>query len=455
MSRQEIRGPLRRNPRNPRYFTDDSGRAISLTGTHTWNNLLDMGQSDPPPLFDFDWYLDLLEGLGHNFVRLWTWGLLRTHWNAQDVVSPFPWARTGPGLARDGRPKFDLLRYDEGYFERLRTRVAAAQARGIYVSVMLFESCAIGEPRADVQVFSQENSVNGPRLTAFDPNGIPLDWVTLTNPEVTHLQEAYVRRVVETVNGFANVLYEICNEAGPHSHQWQDHFVAFLRQCEAALPEQHPIGVTAGMGVDNAWLFASEADWASPEGWAPEGETHVYRDGSATWGATPPERGDRVVLLDTDHIWGCGGDVPWIWKSVCRGYQVLYMDPADDLPFGFYRIASRPPKADPAVRREMGRARAYLERMDLNEATPQNALASTGYCLAQPGAAYLIYQPAAGGFTVHLEAGMYEQEWHDPRAGQAIIADPLAVGSGPHDFEAPFAGASVLYLHQAAPGGAG
>lgn len=31
MSKGEIRGPLRANPHNPRYFTDESGRAIYLT----------------------------------------------------------------------------------------------------------------------------------------------------------------------------------------------------------------------------------------------------------------------------------------------------------------------------------------------------------------------------------------------------------------------------------------
>ena len=35
-------GPLRANPANPRYFTDGSGKAIYLTGSHTWANLMDL-----------------------------------------------------------------------------------------------------------------------------------------------------------------------------------------------------------------------------------------------------------------------------------------------------------------------------------------------------------------------------------------------------------------------------
>jgi hypothetical protein len=43
-----VSGPLRVHPTNPRYFTDDTGRALILTGSHTWQNLQDRGPIDPP-----------------------------------------------------------------------------------------------------------------------------------------------------------------------------------------------------------------------------------------------------------------------------------------------------------------------------------------------------------------------------------------------------------------------
>ena len=70
---QPATGPLRVSPKNPRYFCDASGREVLLVGSHTWNNLVDMGRSDPPEAFDFDAYLDFLDRYGHNFIRLWTW----------------------------------------------------------------------------------------------------------------------------------------------------------------------------------------------------------------------------------------------------------------------------------------------------------------------------------------------------------------------------------------------
>src|SRR4029079_12805805 len=122
---------------------------------HTWNNLVDMEQDDPKSPFghtshpfEFIPYLQQLEFHGHIFIRLWAWD--STVWdtgangeglgkNYLHRCSPQPWLRTGPGEALDGKPRFDLTKFDPAYFARLRERVSAANDRGIYVSVMLFE----------------------------------------------------------------------------------------------------------------------------------------------------------------------------------------------------------------------------------------------------------------------------------------------------------------------------
>ena len=52
-----MQGPLRTSDKNPGYFTDDSGKAVYLTGSHTWNNLVDMGSGSIEDKFDYDFYL--------------------------------------------------------------------------------------------------------------------------------------------------------------------------------------------------------------------------------------------------------------------------------------------------------------------------------------------------------------------------------------------------------------
>ena len=141
-----VQGPLRVHPTNPRYWTDDSGRAIYLTGSNTWNNLQDIWTTDPPRAFDYEGYLDFMQRYNHNHIRLWRWEMPKYRYEETDLFGysqPHPWPRTGPGTAQDGKPKFDLQRFDSDYFTRLRSRTLAAQQRGIYVSIVLFEGHAM------------------------------------------------------------------------------------------------------------------------------------------------------------------------------------------------------------------------------------------------------------------------------------------------------------------------
>ena len=85
-------------------------------------------------------------------------------WSAgHTVVEPATFARTGPGKALDGKPKFDLEQFDDEYFARLRYRVRAAQDRGLYPAVMLFEGWGLQRiPDAwPNHPFHPKNNVNG------------------------------------------------------------------------------------------------------------------------------------------------------------------------------------------------------------------------------------------------------------------------------------------------------
>jgi len=97
-------GALRVHPGNSRYFTDDSGKAIYMTGSHVWWNIVGKGDRNVPYSdADFEAFLDYIESFGHNFTRIWV-GF------AYPTYSAYPWQRTGPGNAADGKPKFDLLK---------------------------------------------------------------------------------------------------------------------------------------------------------------------------------------------------------------------------------------------------------------------------------------------------------------------------------------------------------
>lgn len=434
-------GPLVVHDENPRYFADGQGAAVYLTGSHTWNNFKDCGHSDPPPAFDWDAYLDALVDFNHNFIRLWHWEATRSDFGkwveGAMFWDPFPWVRSGPGDALDGKLRFDLETFNEAYFERLRSRVTSAGARGIYVSVMLFEGWEFqfaAEPWCwTAHPFHRDNNVNG---LDGNPGGDArnLKTHTLELPEVTRVQEAYLRKVVDTVNDLDNVLYEVTNESVPASTQWQYHIIDFVKEYEAAKPKQHPVGMTFQfLDGGNDALFDSPADWISPN---QEGGYRV---------APPAADGSKVIFLDTDHLWGIGGDRRWVWKTFTRGMNPLFMDPWEKC---------REWKLDEAValevRRNLGYTRRFAERVDLAKTTPRQELASSGYCLANPGgqrAAYIVYLPDGDSVTVDLSdaRGQLAVEWFDPATGQGRKAETVEGGSKTC-FTCPYDADAVLFI---------
>ena len=90
-----------------------------------------------------------------------------------------------------------------------------------------------------------------------------------------------------------------------------------VRKYQQAKPKQHPIGIT-GHGAERLEsMLASPADWISP------GSQDGFKDDPPAWD------GKKVSLLDTDHVWGIGGNGAWVWKSLVRGHNPLFMDPYD------------------------------------------------------------------------------------------------------------------------------
>ncbi len=438
-------GPLRVPPSNPRWFAAPSGKAVVLTGSHVWQNLQDNGLiirgaiSNPPPAFDYPGYLDFLNRHNHNFFRLWRWET--TRWtdrftgNETKFATPHPWLRTGPGAAKDGEAKFDLTRFNPKYFDRLRARVMAARDRGIYVAVMLFEGWEIQFTDGWANhPFHGPNNINGIEAD-LDGNMAALEYNSLGDSEMSRrvlaLQEAYVRKVVDTVTGLDNVLYEICNEAHGGSTDWQYHLIRFIRQYESGKPKQHPIGMTFQYkGGTNAILNESPADWISPN---PGDERESYRTNPCS-SCSP-----KVVVSDTDHLWGhTGGDNIWAWKSFTRGLNLLLME----------ELLPSPTWQDSA-RTAMGQVRRMAERVNLAAMKPEDRLSATGYCLAERGRQYLVFQHDKGEFTLDLKdaEGRLQAEWLDVNAGKAIPARPVE-GGVVRTFTTPFPGPAVLLVRK-------
>src|SRR5262249_1754574 len=149
------------------------------------------------------------------------------------TVSPFPWMRTGPGVATDGGLKFDLTRFDQAYFDRLRARVQALHQAGVFAGVYLFSGEFVLRYRCSVDgyPFTGANNLNG--VDDGYRGGSPetgVSSVTMTGPNtITDFQDAYVKKTIDTLNDLPNVLWIVSQEAPAKSTWWNDHLIALVR----------------------------------------------------------------------------------------------------------------------------------------------------------------------------------------------------------------------------------
>jgi hypothetical protein len=439
LSCNEKHDPLIVSPINPRYFTNSSGKAVYLTGSHTWNNLVDMTYRDKADTFDYTAFLEFLKKYNHNFYRLWAWELLNWDTNANDdenaktyLVHPHPWMRTGPGTAVDGDLKFDLSKFNEEYFTRLRSRIEQANDYEFYVSIMLFEGWGMQfSPDAYQNHPFYPLNINETGLDTAESSRLIIH--ELNNNKILELQESYLKKVIETVNDLDNVLYEISNENHPASTDWQYHMIRFIKDYENQLGNLHPVGMTFQYrGGSNRDLYGSPADWVSPN---PEGG---YRDDP------PAADGSKVIVNDTDHLWGLGGNVGWVWKSFLRGMNPLFMDPYD----GKVLMQSFDSDWAESIRRNLGYTNDFAGRIDLVHMKPSGDLSSSKYCLANSGKEYLAYFPSDTVVTIDLTAvaGQLDTEWFDPVSGTSRSGGEIR-GGVIEQFTSPFnSGSAVLYL---------
>ena len=440
-------GPLKISNSNTRYFMRPDGKCVYLNGSHSWPNQQDIMAPGSTQAFDWIKYVDWLQANNHSCVRLWT---------SEHPVQTFPgftnwtitpnWAyqRTGPGNAADGLLKFNLSLFNQAYFDRQRARIQAAQARGIYVSIMLFNGWSLDSkstpgyapwPVHPYNSANNINSINGDPLATG--TGLQCNKLSTMPTGVLALQHAYVDKIIDTINDLNNVIFEVSNEADSTSTAWQEDIIAHVRAYEATKPFQHMIGFTPQTNAGTTVPQGSDADWFSPT------------DTPVDWFTTPqPATGDKVCFMDTDHITGVGGTATYIWEAFLLGSNCWYMETLRGL--------NVCPPTSPAFADEtsgrlgISQTGRYAKRLNLNNAVPTSGLSSTGYCMSWTNNQYIVLRTAtSGAFTLNLSGApskVLNVEWLNVNADTVTPAGTVTGGSSAQSFTAPFSDVAVLFL---------
>lgn len=198
---------------------------------------------------DYVRYLDALQRWGFNLTRTFS-GVYReipgSFGIVDNVLAPAPEAYVSPWNQVNG--KYTLREFNEAYSARLRDFVQKASERGIVVELVLF--CFWYEQALwEICPMHPRNNVEG-----IGPEDKEQVYTIEGNPLLPYM-EAFVRRVVQELNAFDNVYYEIINEPySRHDHtayeEWQRHIARVIRETEASLPNRHLVA----MNVQNRTL---------------------------------------------------------------------------------------------------------------------------------------------------------------------------------------------------------
>ncbi|MHC4496798.1 MAG: heparinase II/III family protein, partial [Planctomycetota bacterium] len=231
--------PIKLYPDNPHYFQWRGRPTILITSGEHYGAVLNGD-------FDYEKYLDTLGAYRFNLTRVFSGAYCEPAgaFNIRNnTLAPAPggllcpWARSNiPGYANGGN-KFDLTKWDRAYFARLREFVADAGRRGVVVEFVMF-SPFYDDSMWKLSPLNAANNINGVgRIRRHDV-------FTMKDRKLTAVQKAMVRKIVEELNGFDNLYYEICNEPyerGGQTEAWQEHIAEVITETEAGLPNKHLI----------------------------------------------------------------------------------------------------------------------------------------------------------------------------------------------------------------------
>ncbi|UCH36552.1 MAG: hypothetical protein JSV65_09420 [Armatimonadota bacterium] len=411
---------LRVRPDNPHWF-QYRGHAVALFGSGLWTIIPDASVD----IADHNrWYAEA----GANANRATLFAFCTTVADGNGLA---PWPRTGPGSARNGRPKFDLDRWDERFWQRLHEYFSDCERRGIFVLLQMFDEPYIegAEERWGSNPLQPENNINdipglprevkgglaaGAEAAFYDPD----------NQALMRYQDALIQRLLdETASRYGNIIYEIGNEINmdsqtPKQVEWQRHWIDFFqryeRERDVKLLLTNDTRRELAIAGANGFPVINDHGFGLPAGNKMTAEAIAQRVSQDfadfkrpiinSRPVSDPDRSDYPDRVTEDQ----GRRV--FWSYLLSGGHVI----------GF-RTTEESWKGGCAAERIVGELQRFVRGVNLTSLRPRPDLVTGGLCLADPGVEYVVYLPEGGSATVDLrDIGRGETlpvVLYDPRHG--------------------------------------
>ena len=427
-SRHKSSQPISLHLDNPHYFLWRGKPTILITAGEHYGAALNLD-------FDYLSYFKELKAHSFNLTRIFS-GAYREVPGSFNItgntLAPAPgkfvcpWARSGD--------KFDLTKWDETYFKRLKDFIAKAADAGVVVELVFF--CTMYDDAVwQASPMNARNNVNGiGKVDKYEVYGS-------ARGDLFDAQRKMVLKLVTELNAFDNLYYEVCNEPyerGGLTKEWNDAIVAAIVDTEAALPNKHLIA----QGFDrspkaiadlNPQVSVLNFHGAKPE--VARANLHLNKV-LAFDESGGSDRSDRKYRTEA-----------WDWiMSGGAVYDHLDFYFTTDRPDGSAPLPpGTPGGGGPQLRRQLKILKNFIERFDFIHMTPADNLvektagSGTVRVFAEQGRAYAIY--INGGsqvrLTLELPAGNYKAEWLSPKTGNVERAHLLRHPGGKEQFLSP------------------
>jgi hypothetical protein len=438
------------HPDNPHYFLWRGKPTVLITAGEHYGAVINLD-------FDYGQYLDELKKHRFNLTRVFsgTYREVAGSFNITgNTLAPAdgrfacPWARSSTPGASDGGNKFDLTKWDEAYFTRLKEFVQQAGGRGVVVELVLF--CTMYDDTVwNASPMNARNNVNGiGRVGKYEV-------YNAKDKGLLAVQKAVARKLVTELNAFDNAYFEICNEPyerGGLTREWNDQIIAAIVDAEVALPMKHLIAQgfppsSAAVADLRPHVSILNFHAAKPDTVRLNYSLNKVIAFDETGGA---DRSDRKYRTEGwDFILAGGG----VYDHLDFSFTPDREDgTAVPLPPG------TPGGGGPGLRRQLGILKEFIEGFDFIRMAPDNTtiksrritvsqpsdgsrppVKATVRVLAETGKAYAIH--VNGGtqaeLVLELPAGLYKTEWVNTKTGVVEKAQTINHAGGTRTVVSP------------------
>jgi len=427
--------PIQLHPENGHYFLWRGKPTVLITSGEHYGAVLNRA-------FNYKKYLKTLSSHGFNLTRTFSGAYCEPVWAFKiknNTLAPAkgqlicPWARSKTGGYANGGNKFDLTKWDNAYFERLRNFVAEAGKRGVVVELVLF--CPFY--KNDMWELSPMNAVN-------NVNGIGkmkrTEVYTLQDRKLLAVQVAMVSKIVEELKNFDNLYYEICNEPyfGGVTLEWQAHIAETIVKAEANFKAKHLI----------AQNIANKSKKVSK----PNPNVSIFNFHYAK----PPIAVAQNYVLNKvigDDETGFAGSEPKAYRL--EGWDFIIAGGAlyDNLDYSFtvgYENGTAkidaPGGGGPVFRKQLEVLKDFINSFDFIKMKPDNSVIkggvpdkATARALVQTDRAYAIYLNGGhkADLVLELPSSTYSAEWVNTKTGSVDKQGPFLHAGGNRTLHSP------------------